>query len=82
IQETYAEAIESLRKEARSMLMAQTSGKLIKLVDALERLGLAYHFETEIEEKLEQIYNDEGEDYDLCTTALRFRLLRQHGFVS
>ncbi|KAL7145234.1 hypothetical protein ABFS83_07G067200 [Erythranthe nasuta] len=33
--------------------------------------------ETEIEEKLEQIYK-EDEEFDLFTTALRFRLLRQH----
>ncbi|KAI3470008.1 hypothetical protein Pfo_026671 [Paulownia fortunei] len=86
VQETYAEAIEALKKEARSKLMAATSGKLIILVDTLERLGLAYHFETEIVEKVEEIYNfqenprDEDEDYDLFTTALRFRLLRQHGY--
>ncbi|KAK6138514.1 hypothetical protein DH2020_027743 [Rehmannia glutinosa] len=79
-QETYAEAIEVLKKEVRNMLMAATSIELIKLIDTVERLGLAYHFETEIEEKLEQIYNfhDEAENYDLFTTALRFRLLRQH----
>ncbi|KAK6161726.1 hypothetical protein DH2020_005107 [Rehmannia glutinosa] len=81
-QETYAEAIEVLKKEVRNMLMAATSIELIKLIDTVERLGLAYHFETEIEEKLEQIYNfhDEDENYDLFTTALRFRLLRQHRF--
>ncbi|KAH6831339.1 hypothetical protein C2S53_010992 [Perilla frutescens var. hirtella] len=49
------------------------------LIDTLERLGLAYHFETEIEHKLREIYNaGEEEDCDLFTTSLRFRLLRQH----
>ncbi|KAK6161727.1 hypothetical protein DH2020_005108 [Rehmannia glutinosa] len=62
--------------------MAATSSELIKLIDTIERLGLAYHFESEIEEKLEQIYNfhDEDEKYDLFTTSLRFRLLRQHRY--
>lgn len=65
------------------MLMAATSTKLLILVDKLERLGLAYHFETEIEDKLKRVYEEEEEDdddYDLFTTALRFRLLRQHQF--
>ncbi|KAL7145233.1 hypothetical protein ABFS83_07G067100 [Erythranthe nasuta] len=81
VQETYAAAIESLKKEVRTVVMAATSGELIKLVDTLERLGLAYHFETEIEEKLEQINNEDDQEYDdLFTTALRFRLLRQHRY--
>lgn len=65
------------------MLMAATSTKLLILVDKLERLGLAYHFETEIEDKLKRVCEEEEEeedDYDLFTTALRFRLLRQHQF--
>ncbi|MBA0742595.1 hypothetical protein Gogos_015636, partial [Gossypium gossypioides] len=47
---------------------------------------VAYHFEKEIEDALEVIYDhycnhiqiDDGED--LYTTAVRFRLLREHGF--
>ncbi|KAL7105814.1 hypothetical protein ACP275_07G069200 [Erythranthe tilingii] len=78
VQETYEKTIEAIKKEVRSILMAKTSSKpILILVDTLVRLGLAYHFETEIEEKLEQIYK-EDEEFDLFTTALRFRLLRQH----
>ncbi|MBA0742594.1 hypothetical protein Gogos_015636, partial [Gossypium gossypioides] len=52
----------------------------------VKRLGVAYHFEKEIEDALEVIYDhycnhiqiDDGED--LYTTAVRFRLLREHGF--
>ncbi|KAK6161730.1 hypothetical protein DH2020_005111 [Rehmannia glutinosa] len=85
VQEAYAKAIEALRKEVRSMLImapTPTYSELIKLIDIIERLGLAYPFESEIEEKLEQIYNfhDEDEKYDLFTTSLRFRLLRQHRY--
>ncbi|KAH6771730.1 hypothetical protein C2S51_010134 [Perilla frutescens var. frutescens] len=64
------------------MLMAATSTKLMVLVDTLERMGLSYHFKTEINDKLKQVYDsiDEEQDYDLFTTALRFRLLRQHQY--
>ncbi|KAK6123213.1 hypothetical protein DH2020_043037 [Rehmannia glutinosa] len=81
--ETYAETIEALKKDVSRLLMTtRSSGELIKLIDTIERLGLAYHFEAEIEEKIEQIYNihDRDENYDLFTTALRFRLLRQHQY--
>ncbi|KAI3449956.1 hypothetical protein Pfo_006621 [Paulownia fortunei] len=80
VQEKYAEAIEALKDEARSMLTAKgnTSDKLV-LIDTLERLGVAYHFEQEIEDQLEEIFKfDSEEDYDLFTAALQFRLLRQH----
>ncbi|KAH6816226.1 hypothetical protein C2S51_021046 [Perilla frutescens var. frutescens] len=80
--EKYSKEMEALKKEARRMLLAAASTKLMILIDKFERLGLAYHFETEIENKLKQVYDSiEGEqDYDLFTTALRFRLLRQHQY--
>ncbi|PIN00287.1 Gamma-curcumene synthase [Handroanthus impetiginosus] len=58
VQETYAEAIEELKKEAKKMLMAAKSSKLLILIDTIERLGLAYHFEKEIQEKLQEIYDE------------------------
>ncbi|EOY08702.1 hypothetical protein QUC31_010780 [Theobroma cacao] len=75
---------EELKQEVRSMLatpMDKPSQKLY-LIDAVQRLGVAYHFEKEIEDSLEIIYpncNVERDD-DLCSTAVRFRLLREHGF--
>lgn len=56
----------------------------MNLIDTVERLGLSYHFENEIEQELLQLfnlntdYNDEA--YDLYTVALHFRLFRQHGY--
>ena len=52
------------------------------LIDAVQRLGVAYHFQKEIEDALESIYRDfkDEKDHDLYTTAIRFRLLRDHGF--
>ncbi|ONI12963.1 hypothetical protein PRUPE_4G194600 [Prunus persica] len=59
----------------------------LKLIDAIQRLGVAYHFEREIEEALERIhgaYHDhainDDDDGDLYNVALGFRLLRQHGY--
>ncbi|KAH6820629.1 hypothetical protein C2S53_020433 [Perilla frutescens var. hirtella] len=73
-----------MKREARSMLMAATSTKqIILLVDTLERLGLGYHFDSEIEEKLKQVYDSVEEEQDahnLFVAALRFRLLRQHQY--
>ncbi|PIN00640.1 Gamma-curcumene synthase [Handroanthus impetiginosus] len=83
VQETYAEAIEELKKEAKKMLMAAKSSKLLILIDTIERLGLAYHFEKEIQEKLQEIcdeFHANNYEEDLFTTALGFRLLRQHRY--
>nr|QEV81844.1 terpene synthase 5 [Prunella vulgaris] len=82
VQEKYLKEIEELKKEVRSTLMSATHRKLFDLIDNLERMGIAYHFETEIEDKLKQAHAslEEEDDYDLFTTALRFRLLRQHRY--
>ena len=58
----------------------------LKLIDSIERLGLSYQFESEIEEALGQIYGtyingQPDDDKDLHDVALRFRLLRQHGYT-
>ncbi|KAF8020114.1 hypothetical protein BT93_G0732 [Corymbia citriodora subsp. variegata] len=52
------ERIERLKGEVRKMLtgaMDKLSQKL-NLIDKIQRLGLAYHFEMEIDEQLEQIH--------------------------
>ncbi|GFQ01963.1 gamma-cadinene synthase [Phtheirospermum japonicum] len=79
------EVIEALKEEVSSMLrMAkrQTRGEQLVLIDTLERLGVGYHFDQEIEEQLEQIFKshcENGEEGDdLFITSLQFRLLRQH----
>ncbi|XVE80269.1 hypothetical protein DITRI_Ditri14bG0126500 [Diplodiscus trichospermus] len=74
---------EELKKEVRRMLTApmDNSNQRLPLIDAVQRLGVSYHFEKEIEDAIETIYHDSnGVDNDLYTTALRFRLLREHGF--
>ncbi|KAI3687967.1 hypothetical protein L1987_81672 [Smallanthus sonchifolius] len=58
----------------------------LELVDDLQRLGISYHFEDEITNLVEVVYNnyyktrDKWNTMDLNLKALGFRLLRQHGY--
>ena len=57
----------------------------LNFIDWVQRLGVSYHFEHEIEEALDEIHNNlvtrhEDDDYNLHSLALLFRLLRQHGY--
>ena len=73
-----------MKEEVRGMLVApmDNSNQKLPLIDAVQRLGVSYHFEKEIEDVLETIYHIDSNvvENDLYTTALRFRLLREHGF--
>nr|QIQ55991.1 putative terpene synthase 5 [Eremophila denticulata subsp. trisulcata] len=85
VQERCGEAIEALKEDVKSMVTAKDCKPFEKmiLIDTIERLGVAYMFEQEIEEQIEQIYKfqaEDGSDKDLFTTALYFRLFRQHGY--
>ncbi|KAK3427101.1 hypothetical protein EUGRSUZ_F03412 [Eucalyptus grandis] len=82
------EQIKRLKGEVRKMLtgaMDKPSQKL-NLIDRIQRLGLADHFEHEIDEQLEQIHRSyfafhcEDNNNNLHTIALLFRLLRQQGY--
>ncbi|KAL7131043.1 hypothetical protein ABFS83_13G173200 [Erythranthe nasuta] len=87
------EELESQKATVRNLLMSQIQDdslsphKKLQLIDAIQRLGVAYHFEIEIENSLRYIYETyeyDGEDNinnnDLHFVALRFRLLRQQGY--
>lgn len=54
------------------------------LIDALQRLGLAYHFEEEINQALARIHEhaliEVDQSKDLRVVSLHFRLLRQQGY--
>ncbi|KAK8358959.1 hypothetical protein V6Z12_A04G061200 [Gossypium hirsutum] len=57
----------------------------LELIDTLQRLGLSYHFDTEINRTLKNISIDRistvsWKKDNLYATALEFRLLRQHGY--
>ncbi|KAL6321843.1 hypothetical protein AAG906_035542 [Vitis piasezkii] len=78
--------IEDLKKEVKRKLTAAAvnPSQLLNFIDAVQRLGVAYHFEQEIKEALQHIYNTFHDlndmDGDLHKIALGFRLLRQQGY--
>ncbi|KAH9614710.1 hypothetical protein KSS87_014616 [Heliosperma pusillum] len=87
--QVWLEEAKMLKEEVQKMLkddftIEHLSEKL-SIIDAVERLGIAYHFETEIQDMFQRVFelfNDEinHEHYELVTLALLFRLLRQHGY--
>ncbi|KAL6644325.1 hypothetical protein ACP70R_015933 [Stipagrostis hirtigluma subsp. patula] len=85
-EEWMRERADQLKAKVRQMF---DSGKALSLpdtlvlVDTLERLGIENHFCEEIEMALRHVQK-EGHVFESCNdiniAALRFRLLRQHGF--
>ncbi|KAG8368601.1 hypothetical protein BUALT_Bualt15G0062400 [Buddleja alternifolia] len=82
------EQVMNMMLEGELILMDSTVEKL-ELIDNLQRLGISYHFEEQIKQILNCIHvkkycgkNDyaQGKRDYLYSTALEFRLLRQHGF--
>ncbi|KAL8111151.1 sesquiterpene synthase Cop-like [Apium graveolens] len=82
------EQLQGLKEEVKKMLVqtAEEPKLLINLIDDIQRLGVSYHFEAEIEAVLQHksdVYHEfcAGEDVDdLHDVALCFRLLRQAGY--
>ncbi|KAF3666366.1 (-)-germacrene D synthase [Capsicum annuum] len=77
---------EDLKEEVRKMLVMFPSKSMqnLDLINTIQLLGVAYHFEKEIEESLSEVYNSYEEwiigEVDLHVVALSFRLLRQQGY--
>ncbi|KAG6404825.1 hypothetical protein SASPL_132401 [Salvia splendens] len=76
------------QKEMVRKMLSQTpddSTRKLELIDEIQRLGVEYHFTTEIEESLKYIHDSYmqqncKDNDDLRIVALRFRLLRQQGY--
>ncbi|GJU98334.1 (E)-beta-farnesene synthase-like protein [Tanacetum coccineum] len=90
---TKKQLFEELKEEVKKELMAIKGSnepmqhiKLIELIDAVQRLGIAYHFEEEIEEALQHIHVTYGEQWvdkeNLQRISLWFRLLRHKASTS
>ncbi|KAJ4718974.1 Sesquiterpene synthase [Melia azedarach] len=77
------EEYEELKQDVRRLITANTNEQVKKLhlIDTVQRLGIAYLFEKEIEGELEKIHDDLYIDsdnvHDVYTVSLAFRLMRQ-----
>uniref|UniRef100_A0AAN0N6W5 Terpene synthase n=1 Tax=Jasminum sambac TaxID=660624 RepID=A0AAN0N6W5_9LAMI len=79
--------LQRLKEEVKKLLAVTPDDSIHKLdlIDAIQRLGIGYHFERETKESLQYMYDTYREscykqNEDLRTIALRFRLLRQQGY--
>ncbi|ONI18547.1 hypothetical protein PRUPE_3G222300 [Prunus persica] len=88
--ELHATRLESLKQNvAETLLAASTSNKggsastcsVLKLIDSMQRLGVAYHFEQETDAALLSLVSSSthGTTDDLHTVALQFPDTKRHG---
>ncbi|KAJ1704065.1 hypothetical protein LUZ63_003844 [Rhynchospora breviuscula] len=83
----HIERVRQLKKEASLLIYQDVSLRdKLELLDALQQLGVAYHFTNEIDtvitkihESMDQVFLPTVHD-DLYVVSLLFRLLRMHGF--
>ncbi|KAI3748372.1 hypothetical protein L6452_11397 [Arctium lappa] len=85
--EKYKTASQGLKETVRTMISNETTPlSTLELVDDLQRLGISYHFQDEINGVLKMIYSCYYETHekwnrlDFNLKSLGFRLLRQHGY--
>ncbi|KAG2712282.1 hypothetical protein I3760_04G117800 [Carya illinoinensis] len=78
--EFHSTRLEGLKQNAKCLLTSNNKDPcvLLKLIDTVQRLGVAYHFGKEIEVALNLCYPDHTTN--LLQTALHFRIAREHGF--
>lgn len=87
---TLEQQVQQLKEEVKRMLVdnVKDSSQKLSLIDDIQRLGVSYHFENEICEILQKIFDNDNVSYDdlyqnnsdLYAVAVRFRLLRQQGY--
>ena len=85
--ESCSRQVEVLKAMVKDMLVASTDDPIenMFLINSLCRLGVSYHFESEIEKQLSHLFITLGEvidnnkDYDLHTIAVIFQVFRSHG---
>ncbi|KAK7312918.1 hypothetical protein VNO77_37163 [Canavalia gladiata] len=87
--DTDMEQIQILKEDVRKKLVSPIVNNFyfkLNFVDLVQRLGVSYHFEREIDEALHQIYCTSTNDNNIIThndlhhLSLLFRLFRQHGY--
>ncbi|KAK8475934.1 hypothetical protein V6N12_000047 [Hibiscus sabdariffa] len=85
----YAKRVEELKGKVKMVLndIVEHDQLLdqLEMIDNLQRLGVAYHFDDEINNMLGNIFensNNQMRENNLYATALEFRLLREYGYHS
>ncbi|KAF4398887.1 hypothetical protein G4B88_023481 [Cannabis sativa] len=83
----YAKRVEKVKEEVRVMVKRAKEEEKplsqLELIDVMQRLGISYHFENEINDTLKDIYNNNNvynTNNNVYANSLEFRLLRQHGY--
>lgn len=70
-----------LREQVRAMIKDSNEiPKILDLIMTLERLGLDYHYENEINQQFNVVFNSDYDDNNLHLVSLRFYLLRKNGY--
>ncbi|OMP11736.1 hypothetical protein COLO4_03710 [Corchorus olitorius] len=79
--EIHGTRLEELKQDVRKLLVSMKEPReQLDLINLMQRLGVAYHFEKEIKTILANLVDPNNFATDLYTVALQFRLLRQNGF--
>nr|GMD44344.1 vetispiradiene synthase 3-like [Ipomoea batatas] len=80
VAEAYAKEIEILKEQTRATLLHTIASgsscdvaQKIRFINLLERLGISYHFEKEIDDQLRHIFTHPVHLNDLETVAIQFR---------
>ncbi|KAK6934150.1 Terpene synthase, metal-binding domain, partial [Dillenia turbinata] len=83
-EEKYVQESDMLKNEVRGLInKAMDPLAKLELIEAVQRLGLKYQFEMEIKNAIETLHKESKNSSfpdDLYSTALQFRLFRQHGY--
>jgi hypothetical protein len=75
------ERAEVLREDVRNMVKGSTElPETLNLIITLQRPGLDYYYENEIDKLLHDVYNSDYDDKDLNLVSLRFYLLRKNDY--
>ncbi|KAG8482111.1 hypothetical protein CXB51_027083 [Gossypium anomalum] len=81
----YTRQVEELKGTVKKMMIGDQPLEQLEMIDNLQRLGVAYHFDDEINNILLNVHknsNDQMKKDNLYATVLEFRLRRQHGYHS